>query len=871
MRVLPTDFSCTDCALHADPGHKHIVVGEGDENADIMIIDSSPGRMENETGSAFQGDTAMKTFGYLEKVGIPKSVTRFFTYATKCGNCMDAFRTPKSFAFDACLRHLEEEILTIKPKLIISMGAQTAKSCFGQKGTLSESEGLVHDLKIGGHTCKIIYTTRPAAIEKNVNAEGEFLASLRMARDWLFSSGIAQGTPENPAPLAHVGPALEMKIIRTFEEWTAFKAEALALTKIASDIETSGFTPVPLMGGEGGKALLVIGFAVSETRAFCLALHEKYGCFVGDKQKLIRADLKKFLAELKGVTFHNGNFDLFFLKYFGFEVPGCDYDTFLALHILDENAPRGIEAETYRLRPEFGAYWKEQEQYLDKSNGYYNAPLEALCEYCMKDCMVSYSSRLNTEAQLFSVVDGKETMTALGRVFKRITMPLLHNIVESQHEGIQVDLEHVDKLEDKYKLLAEDQVGKLYDALGVEINLGSPQQLAAVLYGKQMIPTYQAGKQTKGTARLIAIAEKTTLELPILKRNKTTDGRPGSPSTDEDTIDLIEKRFRGQYPMLQNILSYREYRKILTTYIGGGQPELVDGKLVESKGKGVRNSVDLQGRVHTTFNLGKTDTYRLSSERPNMQNIPATFEMRRMFVARPGWKIVGGDYSQAELRIMATESQDPGLIKAFEMKQDIHSAVASVLFNKPIEECGKKSEERRRTKAINFGLIYGKGSKALAEDLNISEDEAKGFYAMYFNRFLGVKMWMDRTKDFAHQNGYVVSLFGRTRHLRPEIDNYQEKGKMAHAERQAMNFPIQSAASDCTGIATNRACAARTKAGLRSRFILTVHDEILFESPLEEAEQMAGILQAAAEAPIQGILVPMKMDVAIMDTWAEKG
>lgn len=863
MPVVLENFSCNDCPLHADPGHIRFVPGEGDLNAEIVIIDIGPGRAENLSGSAFQGEASKAFFGMLAQAGMPSDVTKFFTYATKCANVAGDFKSPGSFAFDACLKHIEEEILTIRPKVIISLGVDTAKYVFNLVGKLKDLQGELRDAKIGDHEFKLMVTNRPAQFKHNPAGLETCLADLRKVRKYVRPA-------EDDKKEAEALENLEFEIITTLPQWLAFKEKALKLDIIGSDIETTGFIPHPLLAGKGSKEILGIGFATSPTSAVFLPLHPKYNVLAQDFAQLLAADLKATLRVLNGMTFHNGNFDLFFMKYYGFEVPGCDYDTFLALHILNENAPRGLEAETHRLRPELGSYWLSVEKYLSKDNGYYDAPLQELAEYCMKDCMVTYSSRLDSEARLFPKGEnGVAITTEMGRVFRRVTMPMLHNLVDAQNAGVAVNMAYVETLADKYRLMASDKEHKIGQALGLEINLKSPAQLAAVLYGKQMLSLYGAKKQTKATAILIQIAEKTELSLPILKLTKTKDGSKGSPSTDEETIELLEKQFRGQFPMLQEILKYREYNKILSTYIGG-QTEIIDGELVESKGKGVKNSVDTNNRVHTTFNLGKTDTYRLSSERPNMQNIPATVEMRKMFIAGPGCKLVGGDYSQAELRIMATESQDPGLIKAFEMKQDIHSAIASVLFSKPIEECGKKSEERRRTKAINFGLIYGKGAKALAEDLDISEDEAKNFYRMYFERFVFVKMWMDKTKAHAHEFGFVRSIFGRMRHLEPEINDFQQKGKMSHAERQAMNFPIQSAAAECTYIATNRACAEVKKRGMKSRFILNVHDEILFESPLAEAEEMATILKTAAETPIQGIVVPMAMDVGIYDDWSQK-
>lgn len=869
MAVVLKDFGCHACNLAEHPRRQSYVVGEGELDADVMVIDHGPSASGDASGSAL-GDNGIRFLrDKLAEIGMPASVKFFYTFATKCANLADDCSAPEKTCFLACRGNLDQEIAAVKPKIILCLGAKTAEFVFGLK-PMKDHRGQFKNIQIAGHNCELLITATPFYFIRHDKAAAElplFLNDLKKIK-LRFTSEAEAPAATTTAQLPE-GKKADYRILRTMADWAAFKETALELARknalpygMTTDIETTGFAPYEKPNGKGGKQLLGIGFCLEEFSGVFLPTHPKYGLF--PDTRLIMAELKDFLAKMTGVGAHNGNFDFTFLRFLDISCPGFDYDTMLALHVIDENQMFGLETQAQIHRPDLGQYWLEVEKYLDKSDdgdGYLEAPLELLAPYCMKDCDVTMTLRKYTWAKL-----NEEHFVPQRRVFQKITMPLLREVIEAQYNGMQVDMPYVEQLADKFKLMAESEETKINRILGMEINLKSPQQLAAVLYGKQMLPTLDSGKETKGVLQLRAIIAKTTLELPILKRNKGSN----SPSTDEETLDLLETHMKGSTtaPLFQHILKYRECLKILSTYIGEPLAQLVDGKLKVGKGKGVKNNIDVHGRVHTTFKLAKTKTGRLASERPNMQNIPATSEMRKMFIARKGWKLIGGDFSQAELRIMAIESGDQGLQQAFLSGVDVHKAVASTLFNVPVEAVTK--QQRQNTKAVNFGLIYGRGAKSLSEQMGIPLDDAMQFIDAYFRKFVNVKRWMDTTKRTAHELGQVRSLFGRVRHLLPEINDITRKNLMAEAERQAINFPIQSAASDCTAIVIARACRRVRAEGMQSQFILQVHDEIIFESPLAEAERMQAILTEEAAKPIQGITIPMVMDVKIMDTWAEK-
>jgi DNA polymerase-1 len=321
-------------------------------------------------------------------------------------------------------------------------------------------------------------------------------------------------------------------------------------------------------------------------------------------------------------------------------------------------------------------------------------------------------------------------------------------------------------------------------------------------------------------------------------------------------VKVLEELAEEGVPIARKIVEWRQLTKLKSTYT-----DALPGYIHPES-----------GRVHTDYSLASTSTGRLSSSEPNLQNIPIRTEegrgIRRAFIAEAGNKLVSADYSQIELRVLAHMAEIPQLTKAFSEGLDIHAMTASEMFGVPVE--GMDPNIRRRAKAINFGIIYGISAFGLAAQLSIPRGEAADYIARYFERFPGIRDYMENTKRFAREHLYVETLFGRRAHY-PEIRSSQPSLR-AFQERAAINAPIQGSAADIIRRAMIRMDAALEEAGLSARMLLQVHDELVFEAPDEEVAAtipvICGVMESAAEPAVK-LRVPLKVDARAADNWDE--
>ena len=318
-------------------------------------------------------------------------------------------------------------------------------------------------------------------------------------------------------------------------------------------------------------------------------------------------------------------------------------------------------------------------------------------------------------------------------------------------------------------------------------------------------------------------------------------------STDADTLEKLKK----DSPMVANVLEYRKYSKLKSTYCDG-----------------LIKTIAPDGRIHTTFNQMVTATGRLSSQDPNLQNIPIRTKdgekIRRAFVAKEGCTLIDADYSQIELRILAHISNDERMKAAFNEGRDIHAITASQVFGVPLEEV--TAEQRRRAKAVNFGIVYGISAFALSEDIGVFVSEAQSYIDGYFRAYSGVKDYMDSIRESAKEQGCVRTIFGRKRDL-PELKSSNHNIR-AFGERVALNMPIQGAAADIMKIAMIRVWKRLKEEGLESRLLVQVHDELLLEAPEIEAEQAAEILKQEMERAAD-LSIKLTADVHSGKNWVE--
>ncbi|MDP9165978.1 MAG: DNA polymerase I [Actinomycetota bacterium] len=423
--------------------------------------------------------------------------------------------------------------------------------------------------------------------------------------------------------------------------------------------------------------------------------------------------------------------------------------------------------------------------------------------------------RASAVADLANALDDELARIDSSALLGQMELPVQRVLAQIEATGIAVDLDLLGRLQSQFADLIRDAAEAAYAVIGKQINLGSPKQLQVVLFDE--------------------------LEMPKTKRTKT------GYTTDADALQgLFDKT---GHPFLQHLLAHRDATRLKVT---------VDGLL---------NAVGSDGRIHTTFNQTIAATGRLSSTEPNLQNIPirteAGREIRNGFVVGDGYhELITADYSQIEMRIMAHLSKDEGLIEAFNTGEDLHSFVASRAFGVPIDEV--TAELRRRVKAMSYGLAYGLSAYGLAAQLKISTEEAKVQMEQYFDRFGGVRDYLRDVVDQARKDGYTSTVLGRRRYL-PELDSSNRNVREA-AERAALNAPIQGSAADIIKVAMINTDAAIRAAGLRSRMLLQVHDELLFEVADGERDTLDELVRVemGAAYPLD---VPLEVSVGYGRSW----
>jgi DNA polymerase-1 len=407
------------------------------------------------------------------------------------------------------------------------------------------------------------------------------------------------------------------------------------------------------------------------------------------------------------------------------------------------------------------------------------------------------------------------------KLYQNIENPLIPILAKMEEAGVLLDYAFFETFSKELKSDVDRLTLQAYQMAGEGFNLNSTQQLSSILF------------------------EKLGLEPPDRSR-KTSSGKY---STSAEVLESM----RGMHPLLDTILEYRELSKLQSTYVDA-LPTQVNPKT---------------GRVHTTFNQTGTVTGRIASQNPNLQNIPIRTErgrkVRQGFIAAPGHKLLAVDYSQIELRIVAHMAQDEAMMKAFHEAQDIHAATAAAIEDVPLSAVTK--QQRRHAKAINFGLIYGMSPFGLTRTTDLTLAEAENFVKEYFREFPGVKKWLNNTRLEASRQGYVETLLGRRRYF-PALAAGTNYTIRQREEREAINAPVQGTAADIIKLAMIHLPEALTKAGLKTRMLLQVHDELIFEVPEDELDKATRLVKEVMESALK-LSVPLVTEARIGDNWGE--
>ena len=530
-----------------------------------------------------------------------------------------------------------------------------------------------------------------------------------------------------------------------------------------------------------------------------------------DREATLAALAPLFTDAGKKKIGQHGKYDLHVLRRHGIEVAGYAEDTMLesfvlnsgsSRHDMDSLAKRYLGYNTIKYEEVAG---KGAKQIL-----FSQVALDDATRYAAEDADITL--------RLHHALSSKLALEpSLERVYREIEMPLVPVLERIENNGVMIDGNELRRqsADLSKRMLAAQQ--KATELAGRTFNLDSPKQLQALLFDE--------------------------LKLPAVLKTPT-----GQPSTNEEALEAIA----DQHELPRIILEYRGLAKLRSTYTDK-LPEMVN-----------RDT----GRVHTSYHQAGAATGRLSSSDPNLQNIPIRTEdgrrIRKAFIAPPGRKIVACDYSQIELRIMAHLSEDPGLVRAFESGADVHKATAAEVFGRKLEEV--TGNERRAAKAINFGLMYGMSAFGLARQLGIGRGEAQDYIALYFNRYPGVRDFMERTRQQAREQGYVETVFGRRLYL--DYINKGTQGQRAGAERAAINAPMQGTAADIIKRAMIAVDQWLADHGSRALMILQVHDELVFEAEQDFVDTLLQGVTARMSGAAQ-LSVPLVVDSGVGDNWDE--
>jgi DNA polymerase-1 len=509
-------------------------------------------------------------------------------------------------------------------------------------------------------------------------------------------------------------------------------------------------------------------------------------------------------------TAQNGKFEMLALRSRGIALRGLVIDTMLASYVLDPGR-RAHDVNTLAL--EFlQLTLPTLEDLVGRGKSFIpldQVPVETAAHYANERADATLRLRDEFVPQL-------EAMAAR-KLLDEIEMPLLPVLADMEWAGVMIDVEGFAALKRRFESERKRLEGEIHQAAGQEFNVNSPLQLREILFDK--------------------------LKLPVLKKT------PSGPSTDASVLQQLADQ---GHALPQLLMEFREVAKLESTYIDA-LPALLNPRT---------------GRLHTTFNQAAAATGRLSSNDPNLQNIPIRRELgrdiRRLFVAPKGARLISADYSQIELRLLAHLSGDEAFLQAFRAGGDIHRQTAAIIFEVPVDQV--TSDMRARAKTINFATIYGQGPHALSQQLKITHAEARAFIDRYFERLPGVRRYLDSSVAYAREHGYVETIFKRRRYV-PEVRE-RNFNIRAFGERVAANSPIQGSAADLIKIAMVRVASALARRKLNARMLLQVHDELVFEAPEGEVDELTALVRREMEGAAT-LAVPLIVDVGVGPNWLE--
>lgn len=626
-------------------------------------------------------------------------------------------------------------------------------------------------------------------------------------KSWL-SDALAEESSSTSTEESQLAPERPLEIDTVLDEasWQQWLEALTRADLFAFDTETTSLNYIE-------AEIVGVSFAVAPDRAAYVPLAHDYP---GAPAQL---DRQRVLAELKPLLENpdvrklgqNLKYDANVLANYGISLAGIAHDSMLESYVLDSTGTRhDMDSLALKYLGEKTITFEEVAGKGAKQLTFNQVAIEQAAPYAAEDAAIT----LRLHESLWPKL---QAVPSLSGLYESLELPLIPVLSRIERNGAQVDRQKLADQSHELSQRLDALETQAHEMAGETFNLGSPKQLGHILFEK--------------------------LELPVLKKTPK-----GAPSTAEDVLAELAL----DYPLPAVLMEYRSLSKLKSTYTDK-LPEMISA---------------VSGRVHTSYHQAVTATGRLSSSDPNLQNIPIRTEegrrIRQAFCAPKGFKIVAADYSQIELRIMAHLSQDAGLLHAFSEDLDVHSATAAEVFGTPLEKVS--GDQRRKAKAINFGLIYGMSAFGLAKQLNLGRHEAQEYIDRYFDRYPGVARYMDETRALAHEQGYVETLYGRRLYL-PEI-NARNKQRQQAAERTAINAPMQGTAADVIKRAMISVDDWLSTDGIDAKMIMQVHDELVFEVSESEADRLM-ITLPDIMAGVAALDVPLLVEAGMGDNWDE--
>jgi DNA polymerase-1 len=609
--------------------------------------------------------------------------------------------------------------------------------------------------------------------------------------------------------LAHKATDTRAIIVQSEADLQSLISHLRKAAIISFDTESTSTDPL--------RATLVgVALAISEGEGYYIPVGHSQPDGQLPLEKVIRA-LKPIFEnrELPKVA-HNAKYDMALLSQVGLDVQGVAFDTMIAEFLIDPSARLGLKA---LAKSRLGVDMTEIEELIGKGKKQIT-----MAEVAVEDAAAYAAADVDVTLRLMKAQEPELKKLGVRRLFDEVEMPLLPVLLDMELAGVLIDAPFFKKLAGRLAKRLADIEREVYALAGLSFNINSPAQLADALFGK--------------------------LQLKAPGERKTTTGKVSV------AADVLES-MRGLHPVVDLVLEHRQLSKIKGTYLDA-LPELIHPGT---------------GRVHTSFNQTGAVSGRIASQEPNLQNIPIRTnlgrEVRKGFIVPEGWRLIAADYSQVELRITAHICRDPGLRAAFAAGQDIHRATAAKVLGIPPEQV--TADQRSFAKRVNFGLLYGMGTRSLAEQAGISMSEAQKFVDAYFAGFPNIKKYIDETKRKAKDEGYVETLLGRRRAfpiLQTQTRDARTNIMQRAAEREAINHPIQGSAADILKIAMIRIHQALKQKKLKARLLLQVHDELVLEAPQAEVDKVTRLVKEIMESAYP-LDPPLKVEIGVGENWAE--